>query len=185
MELRFSNAVGLMGDFYDRYKKNIFFAFPFDVDDHEFYTLLAGGRAHSTGEKIRICPMDFTIVEEWLAVEGEDGVIGIRSEDMPVFHLSQINYNRFLKSPEYPKSHVYLYAASNRTNNLNFCTPEDCCGTYHLTILMQNVVFLIMQLIDNRIFIRPFTKRSADIHVAFHLKSSPTFPEWNEKIDFL
>ncbi len=135
VELRFTNAVGLMGDFYDRYKKNIFFAFPFDVEDHEFYTQLAGGRAHSTAEKVRICPMDFTIAEEWLAVEGDNGGIGIRSEDMPVFHLSQINYNRFMKSPEYPKSHVYLYAASNRTNNLNFCTPEDCCGTYHLTIL--------------------------------------------------
>ncbi len=135
VELQFTGAVGLMGDFYDRYKKNIFFAFPFAVHNHRFYTQLAGGRAHSTEEKVRVCPMDFTIAEEWLAVEGAGGGIGIRSEDMAVFHLSQINYNRFLTAPDFPKSHVYLYAASNRTNNLNFCTPEDCCGTYHLTIL--------------------------------------------------
>ena len=135
MELCYTNAVGLMGDFYDRYKKNIFFAFPFDVKNHEFYTQLAGGRAHNTAGKVQVCPMDFTIAEEWIAVEGENGGIGIRSEDMPVFHLSQINYNRFWGSPDYPRSHVYLYAASNRTNNLNLCTPEDCYGTYHLTIL--------------------------------------------------
>ena len=138
VELEFSNAVGLMGDFYDRYKKNIFFAFPFDVENHEFYTQLAGGRAHSVREKVQVCPMDFTIAEEWIAVEGEKGGIGIRSEDMPVFHFSQINFNQFLNSAQFPKSHVYLYAASNRTNNLNFCTPEDCCGKFHLTILPYN-----------------------------------------------
>lgn len=133
-ELCFSEAIGLMGDFYDRYKKNIFFAFPFAVEDHQFYTQLAGGRAHSTSEKLPVCPMDFTVAEEWLAVEDETGGIGIRSADMPVFHLSQINYNRFLSAPEYPRSHLYLYAASNRTNNLNFRSPKDCCGTYRLTI---------------------------------------------------
>ncbi len=135
VELSFANAVGLMGDFYDRYKKNIFFAFPFEVEGHEFYTQLAGGRAHGIEGKLKVCPMDFTIAEEWLAVKGENVGIGIRSEDMPVFHLSQINYNSFLNSPDYPRSHVYLYAASNRTNNLNLCTPKDCCGTYRLTIL--------------------------------------------------
>ncbi len=138
VELSFSNAIGLMGDFYDRYKKNIFFAFPFNVEKHQFYTQLAGGRAHSVSEKAQMCPMDFTISEEWIAVEGEEWGIGIRSEDMPVFHLSQINFNRFLSAPDFPKSHIYLYAASNRTNNLNFCTPEDAHGTYHLTILPYN-----------------------------------------------
>jgi len=134
-DLQFTGAAGLMGDFYDRYKKNIFFALPFAVRNHKFYIQLAGGRAHSTEEKVCVCPMDFTIAEEWLAVEGTDGGIGIRSEDMAVFHLSQINYDRFLTAPDFPNSHVYLYAASNRTNNLNFCYPADCCGTYHLTIL--------------------------------------------------
>jgi len=133
--LQFSDATGLMGDYYDRYKKNIFFAFPFAVKNHQFYTQLAGGRAHSANEKMNVCPLDFSIAEEWVAVEGETGGIGVRSEDMPVFHFSQINYNQFLSRPEYPKSHLYLYAASNRTNNLNFCAPEDCAGTYRLTLL--------------------------------------------------
>ena len=79
--------------------------------------------------------MDYSVCEEWVAVEGEDGGIGVRSEEMPVFHFSQINYNRFLTGPWYPNSHMYLYAASNRTNNLNFCRLEDCCGEYHLTVL--------------------------------------------------
>jgi hypothetical protein len=135
VELCYTNAVGLMGDFYDRYKKNVFFAFPFAVTDHRFFTQLAGGRAHSVDEKMEICPMDFTVIEEWLAVEGENGGIGIRSADMPVFHLSQINYNRFLSEPDFPRPHLYLYAASNRTNNLNLRTPGDCCGVYRLTVL--------------------------------------------------
>ncbi|MBR6772221.1 MAG: hypothetical protein IKM29_02390 [Clostridia bacterium] len=135
VDLCFWGATGLMGDYYDRYKKNIFFAFPFAVENHRFFTQLSGGRAHATDEKFKICPMDFSVAEEWFAVEGEDGGIGIRSEDMPVFHFSQINYNRFLSSPEFPCSHMYLYAASNRTNNLNFCTEEDCRGEYRLSIM--------------------------------------------------
>ena len=132
--LEFSGATGLMGDYYDRYKKNIFFALPFHVEGHAFYTQLAGGRAHRADEKMHVCPMDFTLCEEWLAVEGASGGIGLRSEDSPVFHLSQINYNRFLAAPDFPCSHMYLYAASNRTNNLNFCTAEDCRGAFRLTI---------------------------------------------------
>lgn len=135
LELRFEYATGLMGDYSDRYRKSIFFALPLMVKHPSFYTQLAGGSAHRTDEKIPVCPQDFTVVEDWLAVEGDDGGIGIRSEDMPVFHLSQINYNRFLTEPHFPHSHVYLYAASNRTNNLNLRTPEACHGRYHLSLL--------------------------------------------------
>ncbi|MBO5219791.1 MAG: hypothetical protein J6C52_10190, partial [Clostridia bacterium] len=134
LDLRFEFAAGLMGDFYERYRKAILFAPPFAVKEHRFYTQLSGGMAHEVSEKMRVCPMDYTIAEEWLAVEGTDGGIGIRAESVPLFHLSQINYNRFMTAPDFPRSHVYLYAASNRTNNLNFRTPEDCHGEFRLTI---------------------------------------------------
>lgn len=133
--LRFEYATGLMGDYSDRYKKNIFFALPFSVRNHSFYAQLAGGGAYRVEDRLPVCPQDFTIVEDWLAVEGDGCGIGIHSADMPVFHLSQINYNRFLDHPEFPNAHVYLYAASNRTNNLNFRTPTDCHGCYHISLL--------------------------------------------------
>lgn len=110
-------------------------ATPFKVENHKFFTELSGGNAHDIKENMLICPQDFTVVEDWLAIQGKDGGIGIYSEDMPVFHLSQINYNKFMTEQNFPQSHVYLYAASNRTNNLNFRTPEDCHGRYRLSII--------------------------------------------------
>lgn len=135
IEFSFENATGLMGDFYDRYKKNIFLSLPIYVNNPEFFTQLSGGGAHSHKEKVQLCPLDFSVTENFVAVQGDKIGVAIYSADMPVFHFGNINYNKFMTSAEYKTSNLYLYCASNRANMLSFANREDCCGKYRLSLL--------------------------------------------------
>ncbi|MDF2927430.1 MAG: hypothetical protein K0R57_6344 [Paenibacillaceae bacterium] len=131
----FSRAQCLTGDFYDRYKKNIFFAFPFHVPHYKFYTELAGGVVCEAQDRLAIHTNDYVIPQNWVAAEGDEGGVALFTKEMPVFHLGGIHYNRFSSRQAWESSSIFLYAASNRTNQLNYSTLEDCSGEYHLSIL--------------------------------------------------
>jgi len=136
LKLSYKNATGLMGDYSDRYRKNIFYSFPFQMDGaYDFFTQLPGGKAYSIGEKIGLCPYDFSLAEHYCKVEGPNGGIALRSQDTPTFHYGDIHYNQFLLEPNIKHPHMYLYAASNRTNNLIYRGKEDCFGNFRLSIL--------------------------------------------------
>lgn len=135
VDIKYENAKALMGDYYDRYKKNIFFAFPFNVKNPIFYTQLAGGGAHSEKQKIQCAPLDFSVAENWVSVEGDELGIGLLSKDMPIFHFGDINLHKFMPRAEYHSSHLYLHGASNKMNSLNYTKVEHCCGRFEISIL--------------------------------------------------
>lgn len=136
VRLSFANATGLMGDFYDRYKKNLFFAFPFLVRYPHFCTELAGGIVDERRDRMPVNPHDFVMAHSWVSVENGQSGIGLFSRDMPLFHLGGIHYNKISSRVDYGSSSaIFLYAASNRSNNLNYCTPEDCHGDFRLSVL--------------------------------------------------
>ena len=136
VHLSFANATGLMGDFYDRYKKNLFFAFPFLVQYPYFCTELAGGIVDERRDRMPINPHDFVMAHSWVSVENGQFGIGLFSRDMPLFHLGGIHYNEISSRVDYGgSSAIFLYAASNRSNNLNYVTPADCHGEFRLSIL--------------------------------------------------
>ena len=133
--LKYENAKGLIGDFYDRYKKNYFFAFPFNLEKPRFYTELPVGEKQENTEYIPLNANDFTVTQNWLAVDGENEGVAIYSKDMPVFHLGDIKYNQFKSEFSADKSHVFLYASSNRCNNLIYTSLEDCQAELRLSLL--------------------------------------------------
>lgn len=134
--LSFENATGLMGDYYDRYKKNLFFAFPFAMEDHHFLTELACGAVDERRQRLRVNPRDFVMSAGYVAVENGQHGIGLFCRELPLYHLGGIHYNEISAQTDYGvSSSIFLYAASNRTNNLNYCEPGDCRGDFHLSIL--------------------------------------------------
>lgn len=136
IRLTFENATGLMGDYYDRYKKNLFFAFPFLVENHHFCTELAGGIVDERFDRLPVNPHDFVMAHNWVSVENDNYGIGLFSRDLPLFHLGGIHYNKLSSKVNYGESSsIFLYAASNRANNLNYCTPADCRGDFRISIL--------------------------------------------------
>lgn len=135
IDLSYRNAKGLIGDYYDRYKKNYFFAFPFKIDRPTFYTELQSGEKNENTDLIPLNSNDFTVTQNWLVAENEKYGIALYSEDMSVFHLGNIKYNRFSPAFEENKAHFYLYASSNRCNNLFYSSVEQCKANFHLSML--------------------------------------------------
>ena len=140
VDLKYENATGLIGDFYDRYKKNYFFAFPFKLENPNFYTELPVGEKNENSEYIPLNANDFSITQNWVAVEDEKRGVAIYTRDMPVFHLGNIKFNQFKSDFSADKGHIFLYASSNRCNNLIYTKIEDCQAEYHLSILPYNGV---------------------------------------------
>ncbi len=138
VDVSYENATGLIGDFYDRYKKNYFFAFPFKLKNPKFYTELPSGEKREDTDYIPLNANDFSITQNWIAVDGENNGVAIYTRDMPVFHLGNIKYNQFNREFSEDKAHIYLYASSNRCNNLIYTSVEECQAQYHLSILLYN-----------------------------------------------
>ena len=138
VDLSYKNALGLIGDFYDRYKKNYFFAFPFKIENPEFYSELAVGEKNLKRDIIPLNANDFSVTQNWICAENENCGIAIYTRDMPVFHMGRIKFNQFNSDFNEDKSHIFLYASSNRCNNLIYTTPEQCQAKYHLSILTYN-----------------------------------------------
>ena len=135
IDLSYKNALGLIGDFYDRYKKNYFFAFPFQLEDPAFYSELPIGEKNEKEDRIPINADDFTVTQHWVCTENCGRGIALFTRDMPVFHIGKIKYNHFDCTFNEDKAHFYLYASSNRCNNLIYTSPEQCCAHYRLSIL--------------------------------------------------
>lgn len=125
----------MISDFYDRYKKNYFFSFPFQLDKSEFFTELPIGESNEKTDRIPINASDFTITQNRVSAENSQRGIALFSRDMPVFHIGKIKYNNFCPDFNENKAHFFLYAASNRCNNLIYTSPEQCCASYRLSIL--------------------------------------------------
>ena len=134
--VEFQNATTLMGDKNDRYKKNFFFAFPFHVEQPRFLTELAGGVCDVVSQRLPVNPHDFAVARGWTAVQGENFGIGLYAREMPVFHYGNIHYNELTTKTDVGESStVFVYAASNRCNQLNYLSAEDCRATYHFSVL--------------------------------------------------
>ena len=135
MDLKYENATGLIGDYYDRYKKNYFFALPFNLDNPQFYTELPVGEKQENTEYIPLNASDFSVTQNWISVENGKEGIAIFTKDMPVFHLGKIKYNQFNNDFSENKAHIFLYASSNRCNNLIYTSIEQCKAEYHISLL--------------------------------------------------
>ena len=138
VDLKYENALGLIGDFYDRYKKNYFFAFPFNLDKAEFYTEMQSGEKHENSEYIPLNANDFSVTQNYVIAEKENNGVAIYSRDMNIFHLGNLKYNQFKRNFSGDKGHIFLYASSNRCNNLIYTSPDECNASYHLSILLYN-----------------------------------------------
>ncbi len=138
IDLKYENATGLIGDFYDRYKKNYFFAFPFNMAKPQFYTELPAGKKNENSEYIPLNANDFSVTQNWISVEDENHGVALFTRDMPVFHLGNIKFNRLKSEFSEDKAHIYLYASSNRCNNLIYTSLEQCQAEYHLSMLIYD-----------------------------------------------
>ncbi len=138
VESRFEDATdALLGSHSERYRKNIFYAFPLKVESPRFLTETPTGWIDERRDRLPLRAQDFVIVKDAVRVEAQDGSHGLllTSPDMPVLHLGGIHYQQFNRCMPMENSHVYVYAASNRCAQLAACSPEDCRGAFRFSLL--------------------------------------------------
>ena len=135
IKLSFKNASSMMGNQLDRYKKNIFFAFPFKMENYKFRTQTPADLILEDSERLKNGPNDFSVAENYVTVEEKDGGVALYSKEAPVFHLGGIHYDKLDCDIERKSSTIFVYAASNRCNQLVYRSVEDCCGEYNLSVL--------------------------------------------------
>lgn len=135
INLKFSNALSLCGDFYDRYEKNIFFALPLRCEDYRFKSTHPTGEICESKDRLPIGTADFAVCQRYAAVENNYCGTMVACREMPVFHFGKIQYGSFSPQPSCTAAHMYLYAASNRANQLVYQSADDCSGEFSLTIL--------------------------------------------------
>lgn len=135
VNLKFVNAFSLSGDFYDRYEKNIFFAFPLRCEDYRFKSTHPTGEICESKDRLPIGIGDFAVCQRYAVVENNYcGTMAVCRE-MPVFHFGKIQYGSFSPQPSCTAAHMYLYAASNRANQLVYQNSDNCSGEFSLTLL--------------------------------------------------
>jgi hypothetical protein len=129
---RIEHAKALYSDRYeDRYRDNIYFAFPIDVPNGQARAECAGGVVRPHEDQLRWGSHDYLNVNRWADVSNDDFGVTMVPEEASAVSFGEIRYNRF--SIDYKPSRPYLFsfAWSNRMAGLLTLEPADCNQTLH------------------------------------------------------
>lgn len=118
----------------DRYKENLFYAFPLDVPGFTHRAEQAVGTVRPYDDQLRFGTHDYLAVNRYLNTGNDDFSVTIAPREASIFHLGQIRYNEFAVDYKPKSSHVFSYAWSNRMAGLLALTPDDYRAHFHYTI---------------------------------------------------
>jgi len=118
----------------DRYRENIFFAFPFAVEDGQIRAEYAGGVVRPYDDQLRWGSHDYLTVNRWMDVSNASGGVTLSTQEASTFHLGEIRYNRFSVDYKPAKPWLFSYAWSNRMAGLLTLDPEDLNATFSYSL---------------------------------------------------
>ena len=127
----FINALSHAGFFHsedaaERYRNNLFVAFPFAVPGGQPRGEYAAGVVRPGLDQLRWGTHDYLTVNRWVDVSSPQHGITLVPWNAATFHFGEIRYNRF--SIDYVPSQpwLYSYAWSNRMAGLLTRSSDDC-----------------------------------------------------------
>lgn len=115
--------------FEDRYRENLFYAFPFAVEGGEFRSEYPGGVVRPHIDQLRWGTHDYLMANRWINIGNAQGGVTLAPWNAATFHLGEIRYNLFSVDYRPTNSHLYSYAWSNRMAGLLTTSPADCNAT--------------------------------------------------------
>jgi hypothetical protein len=118
----------------DRYKENLFYAFPLAVPGFTHRAEQAVGAVRPHDDQLRFGSHDYLAVNRYLNTGNDDFTVTIAPREASIFHLGAIRYNEFSIDYKPKTSHVFSYAWSNRMAGLLALTPDDLRAHLHYTI---------------------------------------------------
>jgi len=115
--------------FEDRYRENLFYAFPFAVEGGQIRAEAPGGVVRPYKDQMRWGSHDYLMANRWIDVSNSKHGVTMAPWNASTFHLGEIRYNQFSIDYEPKNSHLFSYAWSNRMAGLLTLSPEDMNAT--------------------------------------------------------
>ncbi len=113
----------------DRYRENIYYAFPIDVPDFESRVEYPGGTVRPYDDQLRWGSHDYLSANRWVDTSNRDFGVTMAPWNAQIVSFGEPRYNRFSIDYKPASSHLYSYGYSNRMAGLLTLNPDDCNAT--------------------------------------------------------
>lgn len=112
--------------FEERYRENLFYAFPFAVANGQTRAEAPGGVVRPYVDQLRWGSHDYLMANRWIDVSNAQHGVTIAPWNAASFHVGEVRYNRFSNDYQPRSSHLFSYAWSNRMAGLLTLSADDC-----------------------------------------------------------
>ena len=110
----------------DRYRDNIYYAFPVKVENFVDRAEYAGGVVRPYEDQLRWGSHDYLVANRWVDVSNPSFGITMAPWNAATVNFGEIRYNRFSIDYRPTSSYLYSYAYSNRMAGLLTLNGDDC-----------------------------------------------------------
>lgn len=114
----------------ERYRENLMYAFPIQIDGFEARAEYPGGVVRPHTDQLRWGSHDYLTPNRWVDVSNKDFGVTMVPWNAPTVMFGEIRYNKFSIDYKPEKSYLYSYAWSNRMAGLLTLTPHDCDASF-------------------------------------------------------
>ncbi|MFN0124499.1 MAG: glycoside hydrolase family 38 C-terminal domain-containing protein [Blastocatellia bacterium] len=119
------------GNYEDRYRDNIYFAFPVKVENFAARAEYPGGVVRPFKDQLRWGTHDYLSANRWVDVSNNSFGVTMAVNEAPNVNFGEIRYNQFSIDYQPQSSHLYSYAYSNRMAGLLTLNADDANATLH------------------------------------------------------
>ncbi len=118
----------------NRYKNNMFVAFPLCVPEATIRGDYSIGTVRPYDDQLRFGTHDYLSVHRFVDCSNDDFGVTWTCREAPVVHFGEIRYNRFACDYKPAKPWLYSYAMSNRMAGLVWHHPDRCNADLHYSL---------------------------------------------------
>ena len=118
----------------DRYRENIFYAFPMNVPDGQPRAEYAGGVVRPYVDQLRWGSHDYLMANRWVDVSNADFGVTLAPWNEATISFGEIRYNQLSIDYKPAKPYIFSYAWSNRMAGLLTLNGDDCNATLRYSL---------------------------------------------------
>lgn len=118
----------------DRYRENIFYAFPIAVPDGQPRAEYAGGVVRPYLDQLRWGSHDYLTSNRWVDVSNANFGVTLAPWNESTVDFGEIRYNQFSIDYKPTKPYLFSYAWSNRMAGLLTLDVSDCNATFRYSL---------------------------------------------------
>lgn len=124
----------------DRYRDNLYFAFPIKVENFEARAEYPGRVVRPYKDQLRWGSHDYLSANRWVDVSNNTVGVTMAVNEAPNVNFGEIRYNQFSIDYQPQSSYLYSFAYSNRMAGLLTLNADDANATLHYTRVWTKLI---------------------------------------------